>query len=325
MLALPNGRSSAEYIQTPILGRLSEAGIRRSPAVVRSTDKGVAGENAGMVARRGPDLLQAIDRRYVDREAVVDALNSDWLPPVVTRYNSEFGVRYFGRPPEEPIPVEKRLLTTFRTRLGSLLEYGLGVTLDSMLEDEYGSDLRLSFVVAHEYPDFFMRGADAGVLLRIDCKLLHDESAEYSARFELPRSEIDPDSDFLLYGAWQWRATRYNDLVVVYPHVLELLFVPADDIAAERDHRLEHQGGRLDEDGIPWLLGGARDTNYGKINRIVDGSRRHARDLPPSVAEFLAFTARHAAAVERAAKEAPAGDPAAIAEPTPDELNPVDP
>lgn len=248
------------------------------------------------------DDLRDLIAGSADLQAVVNSVNQTLLPAVLTRYNSEFGPRYFGRPPEESVPTEPRLLTTFRTRLGTLLEYGLGVTLDAMLREDYGPALRLAFVVTHQYPDFYLRGDGAEILLRIDFKLLHDESDEYSARFTLLQDEIDPTQDLILYGAWQWRSI-VRRVPIVYPHVLEVLVVPAIEIARERDLRLKLTGGRFEDDRpvVPPQFN--VDTNFGKINRIVHPSRRDAHDLTTNIRAFLDFTQRHAEAVRRASGE----------------------
>lgn len=249
----------------------------------------------------GLNLLELLEENAGSSQALAEALNDQWMAPLMTRYNSEFAVRYFARPDYEEITKEPRLLTTFRTRLGSLIEYGLGVTLDQLLEEEYGDGLRLSFAVAHAYPDYFFRNRRGGVLARLDCKLLHDESDEYSARFDLARSEIDADRDLLLYGAWQWQTNVVEGVTLEYPYVLELLVVPADDIAAERDRRHVLLQGKMADDGSALLASGNPDTNFGKINRIVASTRRDAPDLAPSVRAFLAFSTRHSVAPRRLA------------------------
>lgn len=265
-------------------------------------------------------LMDLIANRRADPQAVIDELNRSYVPSARTRYNSEFGPRYFGRPPVEPVPTDPRRLTDFRSRLGALIEYGLGVTLDALFQEDFGPGLRWSFVVANQYPDFYVRDLPGGILLRIDCKLLHDESDEYSARFALPVADIAPEEDLLLYGAWQWRTMSWGGHPLVYPHVLELLVVPAIDVAEERDRHLAIRGGRIESDGraiVPpnW----APDTNYGKINRIVHRDRREAPDLSPNVRAFLDFTRRHSEAVRRAAGEEAVGTPTAdevVAPPT---------
>lgn len=149
-----------------------------------------------------------------------------------------------------------------------------------------------------QFPDFYIRGPNGEVLLRIEAKALHDESAEASARFDLPTREIQPSDDLLLYMVWALRTTPVVPRLE-YPKVLEALVVPAIDIAEERDRRQVLAGGRIDaHTGEPqapptWK----KDTNFGKVARIVHNSRRDAPDLSPHVRAFLDFTRRHAAAV----------------------------
>lgn len=243
-------------------------------------------------------------------------MNADLVSAAVVRFNSEFGLRYFGRPLGESVPTERRRLTEFRGRLGLLIEYGLGTTMDSILHEDYGASLRLSFVVNQQFPDFYLRGGGGAILLRLDCKALHDESAEYSARFELSRSRIDPARDFLLYIAWKWKRGTLGGTELTYPHVEEGLVVPAIEIADERDLHLAARGGSFLDDGtpvVPPLMN--VDTNFGKINRIVHGSRQYA-DLSPHIKRFVDFSKRHADSVARA-ESAP--EPTV----TPDEANPI--
>jgi hypothetical protein len=251
----------------------------------------------------GFDLRNLIQARFAGLDPLLDALNASLLQGAITRYNSEFGPRYFGRPPSELIPTEPRRLTEFRTRIGPLLEYGLGVTIDAMLKEDYNEELRLSFVPATQFPDFYVRDAAGQILLRVDMKALHDESAEYSSRFDLATADVQPFDDLLLYVAWAWDEIAPAGHRLVYPRVLEGLFVPAIDIAEERDRNLLERGGRFDATGravVPpqWNL----DTNFGKIDRIVHPQRREADDLSRHVRAFLAFAQRQADAVRRAAE-----------------------
>lgn len=250
------------------------------------------------------NLPELIATAKTDIQPLVDGLNGDLLPGTITRYNSEYGLRYFGRPGAEEIPTEKRRLTEFRGRLGTLIEYGLGVTMDSILQDDYGPALRMSFVVSHQYPDFFVRGPQGEVTLRIDCKALHDESAEYSARFDLKTSLIDPSTDLILYVAWRWAKGSLNRHELVYPHVVEGLFIPAIEVAQERDRHLILRGGRFTEAGVPVVPPNDQvDTNFGKINRVVHNTR-DLDALTSNVRAFVEFTRRNADAVRAAAASA---------------------
>lgn len=277
------------------------------------------------------NLRDLIARIPIDGlQPVVDALNREYVAPAVTRYNSEIGPRQFGRLRTEKIPTAPRRLTEFRGRIGSLIEFALGNTLDTMFSDEHGFELRLSFVVTHTFPDFHLRDAAGVVVLRIDCKLLHDESVEYSARFDTAARSLDASRDLLLYVAWKWHEIDFGAHRVTYPHILEALVLPAIDIANERDVRQDLVGGRFGRAGRPIVPARPRpgrrgrprqwgtDTNYGKIDRIVHGSRRAKPDeLTPSIRQFLKFIDRHAAVVKRVSQP-----PAAPPKPTRDEVRP---
>ncbi len=234
---------------------------------------------------------------------VVDAFNKEILPGAILRYNSDFGRNYLLRREDEALPQDPRQLAGFRTRLGLVIEYALGLTINEFLRAE-GEGMYLTFVVNNQYPDFYVRdttNANA-ILLRIDSKTLHDESAEKSARFDLPTAQVAPLDDLLMYIAWKWEKTSLRDSPIIYPHILEGLFVPAIEIAEERDRHLTLRGGHVDSTGVPRVPPHEnRDTNYGKINRIIHERRQTASDLNPNVRAFLDFTKRHAEAVARAA------------------------
>ena len=265
----------------------------------------MSGQFTNLIRLRSLDQLRS----------VVEYLNRSLLPAIITRYNSEFGPRYLGRLPNESIPTETRRLSEFRTRLGVLIEYGLGITIDEFLYDDK-EEVYLSFVVNNQYPDFYVRDQNGNILLRIDFKSLHDESAEKSARFELPMAQVRTDDDLIAYVAWQWRRMKLSGYDVIYPHLLEGLFVPAIEIASERDRRHTSRGGTFTIDGKPLLVNGNPETNFGKIDRIVDTSRLTSPDLSSTIREFLTFIARHAQAVALAAAET------VEATPTEDEITP---
>jgi hypothetical protein len=261
------------------------------------------------------NLRNLIAAKARNPSQLVEALNQTGQG-LVTRYNSESGPRLFGRRPAEQIPSEPRRLTEFRARLGALIEYALGFDLRAMIFEDSAKALFLTFVVNNQFPDFYIRDANWQVLLRVDSKILHDQSAEKSARFELPLSEIRQADDFIMYTAWRWARTTRTGTDVVYPHVSEILFVPAFDLAQERDRSLELRGGRVLADGTPLVSSGERDTNFGKVDRMVHVARRDAADLSPHVRTFLEFVGRYAEAVEAAGMGARAL--------TSDELQPVE-
>jgi hypothetical protein len=239
------------------------------------------------------DLRPLVANRRARFGALVTALNLELVPSAVHRYNSEWGPRYLGRLPTETIPTETRRLTAFRGRLGLLIEYGLAVTMDDLLCADYGDEYRMSAEIVNKFPDFYLRRTNGEPQLRIDFKVLHDESAEYSARMTEPTTSLRADDDVLLYAAWRWSRTRLHGTELVFPEVAEAMAVSAIAIAQERDRNLVRRGGHVDADGNPKLGSGEPDTNYGKINRIVGQSRRDAPDLDSGVRAFITFVARN--------------------------------
>lgn len=99
------------------------------------------------------------------------------------------------------------------------------------------------------------------------------------------------------------RQKNFSGHDVIYPHLLEGLFVPTIEIASERDRHHTNRGGTFTIDGKPLLVNGNPETNFGKIDRIVDTSRLASPDLSPTIREFLTFIARHAQAVALVATE----------------------
>jgi hypothetical protein len=177
------------------------------------------------------DLRPLVANRRARFGALVTALNLELVPSAVHRYNSEWGPRYLGRLPTETIPTETRRLTAFRGRLGLLIEYGLAVTMDDLLCADYGDEYRMSAEIVNKFPDFYLRRTNGEPQLRIDFKVLHDESAEYSARMTEPTTSLRADDDVLLYAAWRWSRTRLHGTELVFPEVAEAMAVSAIAIA----------------------------------------------------------------------------------------------
>lgn len=239
------------------------------------------------------DLLPLLAARATTPQALVDALNAELIRGAVTRYNSEWGPRRLGRLTTEAIPTATRSLTAFRGRLGLLIEHALAVLMDEALREDYGDELRMSAEVVNQYPDFYLRTGEGAPLLRIDFKVLHDESAEYSARITEPAASLSVSDDLLLYAAWRWDTTSLLGTQIRFPQVMEAIAIPALAMALERDRNLMIRGGRLEPDGTPIANSGNKDTNYGKINRVVHATRRTALDLDPNVRAFLTFVERN--------------------------------
>ena len=210
--------------------------------------------------------------------------------------NTNFSPRRLCKAPRniEPLPIEKKQLSSYRTRIGTMLEYGLGSEVDSMLAKEHGKRLSLTFAAAHEYPDFYLRDEHLARLLRVEMKAVDAESDEQAARFAVPTAAIADGEDLLLLVGWEWAPIMSGtEEIGEYPNIFATLVVPACDIVAERDVRLAITGGviRGDEVFVPGKSGGfvTDPGNYGKLWRLVHGTRREAQDLSPSIRKFFHF------------------------------------
>jgi len=172
-------------------------------------------------------------------------------------------------------------LSSYRTRLGTMLEYALSTHIDKAIERHFGADLRLTFAVAHEYPDFFVRDAVLGPRIRIEMKAVDKDSDEQAARFEVLTGLIQGNKDVVVLVGWEWRACKLrNKTECEYPEIFSYVVVPAAALASERDISVKLRGGRIEDNAImvrsktkPGTL--SKDQgNAGKVLRIVHKSRR---------------------------------------------------
>jgi hypothetical protein len=230
-------------------------------------------------------LQNAIQTRAVGQDTLPDELNAV-VPALISRFNSEVSPRLLSRLPTEELPTSPRAASSFRARVSLLVEYSLIEMLADFLNDD-ATGVHATFNTTNQFADFFVRDDDWEIELRIDIKTLHDLSAEASARFDLPISMIREKDDYLLYAAWQWRDVDYRGVTVTIPAILDAVFIPAREIALERDLRQILSGGSFDATGMPLAASGLGDTNFGKINRIVHAPRRNASDLSPRVRKLL--------------------------------------
>jgi hypothetical protein len=109
------------------------------------------------------------------------------MPEAVNQVNSLFAPRQLAKRDRatEPLPTGKRQLSSYRTRIGTMLEYALSKHMDDLILKMFRFDLRLTFAVAHEYPDFFVRDAVLGKRVQIEMKAVDADSDEQSA--DMPR------------------------------------------------------------------------------------------------------------------------------------------
>lgn len=212
--------------------------------------------------------------------------------------NKEFSPRRLVKKSrgEEPLPTNTRQLSSFRTRIGTMLEYALSTAIDKIIREDNGENFYFTFAVAHEYPDFYLRNNTLTSVLRIEMKAVDAESDEQAARFGVPTLDIDNEKDLLLFVGWKWEKILADNIEIgEYPFIFTSLVVPAKDIVKERDERLKIAGGKIE--GRKVLVPkrgqvgvfGPDPGNYGKLWRLIHRKRRNADDLSPAVKRFLEF------------------------------------
>jgi hypothetical protein len=223
---------------------------------------------------------------------------SNLLAEAVAEVNAEFGPRRLAKAPRqiEPLPTDTRQLSSYRTRIGTMLEYAISTAMSRLLRERYGDKYLLTFVSAHQYPDFFLRDSTLTLLLKIEMKAVDADSDEQAARFDAPTLWIDNQRDILLLIGWQWRdlVLQSGEVIGEYPHIFAALAVPAGEIAKERDIRLEITGGKIEGEEV-YVYSRRKGEfvpdpgNYGKFWRIVHTTRRDSEDLSESMREFMLF------------------------------------
>ncbi len=220
------------------------------------------------------------------------------VPESIKRVNEYFAFKRLAKlnRAQEPLPTDPRQLSSYRTRLGTMLEYAISTEIQKVLEEQFGDELLLTFDVAHEYPDFFLRDRKLNHILKIEMKAVDAESDEQAARFDVLTKNIDPKRDYLLIVGWEWiERTTTDEINWEHPTIFSHIFIPAIELALERDKRLIEIGGRIEGDRILVPSTKNRGTytddpgNYGKFWRIMTRDRRDAIDLSEHVKRFIEF------------------------------------
>lgn len=221
------------------------------------------------------------------------------LPNAVVNVNEFFSPRQLIKRSRdaEPLPIEKRQLSSYRTRIGTMLEYAISTFVDADIKSQFADDLRLTFAVAHEYPDFYVRDAVLGPRVRIEMKAVDAESDEQAARFDVLSSLIQGEKDLVVLVGWEWISTRLrNGTACEYPQIFSFVVVPASELAGERDTSVHLRGGRVEPTGIlvpsksePGTLTEDKG-NAGKILRLVHKSRKGDNfQLSKYIQQYLQF------------------------------------
>ena len=256
------------------------------------------------------DAIETLGARIGQGTATIDEICEFiglLIPDAVSAVNGTFAPRQLAKQDRvtEPLPTNTRQLSSYRTRIGTMLEYALSTALDAMIAARFGAALRLTFAVAHEYPDFYMRDAELVPQVRIEMKAVDADSDEQAARFSVLEGLIKGEKDVVILVGWQWQsATLDTGISYEYPFIFSFVVVPAAELAGERDRSVVLRGGRVDPDAIrvPSKTKKGELTadkgNAGKILRLVHQSRKaDAFSLSGHIQRYVQF-------VERIAEEA---------------------
>lgn len=231
-------------------------------------------------------------------DEICEFLSDDIVPEAVKRVNERFSSKQLAKLDRnnEPLPTASRKLSSYRTRLGTMLEYGVATEIQHILEEKFGNEFCLTFAVAHEYPDFYLRDKNLNIILKIEMKAVDADSDEQAAKFDVLAKDIHSQRDFLFIVGWEWiNETLNSQNIFEYPHIFAYIFIPAIEIANERDKRLYATGGKIDGDTV--LVPSSENKselvpdkkNYGKFWRIVTRDRRNSSDLTEHVKKFVDF------------------------------------
>lgn len=248
---------------------------------------------------KAPSVLE-LGQKIANGRATIDEIAefvSLHLPDAVDQVNTLFSPRQLVKRDNasEPLPTATRQLSSYRTRLGTMLEYALSTHIDSAIQKVFGTDLRLTFAVAHEYPDFYLRDAVLNPRARIEMKAVDVESDEPAAKFEVLKALIGVEKDVVIIVAWEWiDSSLENGTPCVYPQIFSFVVVPAAELVNERDQSVVLRGGRVEPDKI--LVRSKQgeltkdQNNAGKILRLVHRSRSaEPSNLSSHIQTYLQF------------------------------------
>lgn len=236
------------------------------------------------------DFANAIQTRSMGKDILTSALNAQ-LEALKSRFNSELSPSLLGRLPTEKLPTERRAVSAFKSRVSLLLEYCVIQLLAEFVDEDTQGESRVSFNTLNEFADFFVRDGQWRRDLRIDVKTMHIESLEASARYDTRIEDILPDDDYLLYLTWRWDRTTVKGVELDFPVIIDGVFIRAIKVAEERDRRQLLARGSFDDNGYALAESGNKDTNFGKINRLVHNTRKNSPDLDPGLKKLLRIIA----------------------------------
>ncbi len=232
------------------------------------------------------------------REEITTFFRNEVIPAAIAKINETFSPRRLSKQTREiePLPTDQRQLSSYRTRLGTMLEYGLSTEIEKILSNLFGNEFFLTFAVAHEFPDFYLRDKERKPILKIEMKAVDADSDEQSARFDVLLEHLDEFRDFILFIGWKWQEQESNTMKWESPVIFTFAFVSAHDLGLVRDARLIATGGKI-ENGVilvPSTKNPGTFTNdpgnYGKLWRIIQRKHREdSNELSHHALDFLRF------------------------------------
>ena len=241
-------------------------------------------------------LPELLSQSKLDIEEISKYFN-DLLVEVIQRVNANFSPQRLSKRTRqvEPLPTDARQLSSYRTRIGTMLEYALSTEMNAIIKERYDDKYSLTFATAHEYPDFYFRDDTLTLLLRIEMKAVDAESDEQAARFSTPTMLIDADRDMLLLIGWRWQNLEQDgEIIGEFPSIFAGVILSASEIAKERDIRLEITKGKIEGEKVLVYSEKRKEFvpdpgNYGKLWRIIHHSRLNAEDLSDTIGRFKHF------------------------------------
>ena len=244
------------------------------------------------------NIVEKLKNPKLHHEAITEFLNERIIPEAVARVNEFFATKQLAKLSREvePLPLEPRQFSAYRTRLGIILEYGMSTQIQYVLRQLISEEFLLTFVVSNEYPDFYLRDENLSIILKIEMKSVDADSDEQAASFDVLSSDIDPFRDYILYVGWEWmNEVLPNGELWEHPHIFSQIILPAIDIAEERDRRLYQTGGKIENGKV--LVPSTKNPgsfsedpgNYGKFWRIISRSRRNSGELSRQINKFVQF------------------------------------
>jgi len=211
------------------------------------------------------------------------------LPQTIKFVNETYSPQRLIRRFDEPIPEKYTGKSSYRSRIGIIMEGVLGDKINEILSQSFSNQFTLTNNLVNEFPDFYIRDQSFNIKMGLDIKCVHRKSEEKSARFDTLIKDLKED-DFLLLISWDWKSIGDAS----FPYILDHALIKAIPIAKERDKRLRITGGCI-QDGKVYIKSKKDNKmikdnhNFGKLNRLIHESRINQL-FCKDVEEYIKFT-----------------------------------